>query len=83
MSQDTNQSLLSNSEVFNQIELPEELPSILNQLGRYQTETTEEDAEGAAEISAFDPESNSLFVVNGVENSIDIIDLSDLKLIHI
>ncbi|VEP17401.1 Alkaline phosphatase [Hyella patelloides LEGE 07179] len=75
MSQDVNQ----NTEVLNQLELPEELPSILNQLGRYQAETTEEDAEGAAEISAFDPESNRLFVVNAVENAIDILDLSDLS----
>lgn len=64
---------------FSQLELPEELPVILNQLGRYQAETTEEDAEGAAEISAFDPESNRLFVVNAVENAIDILDLEDLS----
>lgn len=78
MSQDSNQSIQFNSEVFNRIELPEELPVILNQLGRYEAETTEEDAEGAAEISAFDPSSDRLFVVNAVENTIDIFDLSDL-----
>ena len=64
---------------FRQLELPEELPVILDRLGRYQAETTEEDAEGAAEISAFDSESNRLFVVNAMENAIDILDLSDLS----
>jgi 2',3'-cyclic-nucleotide 2'-phosphodiesterase (5'-nucleotidase family) len=79
MSQDFNHSMQFSSEVFNQLVLPEELPVILNQLGRYEAETTEEDAEGAAEISAFDPESNRLFVVNAVENAIDILDLSDIN----
>ena len=75
MSQDS----IQNIEVFSELELPEELPPILSQLGRYEVETEEEDAEGGAEISAFDPESDRLFVVNALTNSIDILDLSNLS----
>ena len=50
--------------------------SVLNQLGRFLSESEEE---GAAEISAFDPQSDRLFVVNAVDNAINILDLSDLS----
>ena len=50
--------------------------SVLDQLGRFLSGTEEE---GAAEISAFDPLSDRLFVVNAVDNAVDIIDLSDLS----
>ncbi len=49
---------------------------VLNQLGRFVSESTKE---GAAEISAFDPLSDRLFVVNAEENALDVLDLSDLS----
>lgn len=42
-------------------------------IGRYESP----DGEGAAEISAFDPESQRLFVTNGATGEIDALDLSD------
>ena len=33
--------------------------------------------EGAAEIPAYDPETQRLFVVNGADSSIDVLDISD------
>ena len=48
--------------------------SVLNQVGRFLSDSAEE---GAAEISAFDPGSDRLFVVNAVANALDILDLSD------
>lgn len=46
----------------------------LTQLGTYQTGIFDE---GAAEIPAFDPETNRLFVVDGFEKAIDVFDLTD------
>ncbi len=43
----------------------------LNVLGRYQVEIPDGE-EGGAEISAYDPLSRSLFVVNAFANAIDI-----------
>ncbi|MGK7892688.1 MAG: esterase-like activity of phytase family protein [Xenococcus sp. (in: cyanobacteria)] len=48
----------------------------LNVLGRYQVEIPEGE-EGGAEISAYDPDSQSLFVVNAFANAIDILNLAD------
>ena len=46
----------------------------LHQLGRYQTRIFDE---SAAEIAAYSPQTQSLYVVDGGENSIDVIDISD------
>ena len=46
----------------------------LNPIGTFATGVFDE---GAAEISAFDPSSQRLFVVNGDSNGIDVLDLSD------
>lgn len=46
----------------------------LQPIGRYETGIFDE---GAAEISAYDPISNRLFVVNGFSQAIDVLDLSD------
>ncbi|MEB3881945.1 choice-of-anchor I family protein [Lyngbya sp. CCY1209] len=46
----------------------------LTQLGTYQTGIFDE---GAAEIPAFDPETNRLFVVDGFEKAIDVFDLTN------
>src|SRR5688572_12070595 len=43
-------------------------------LGRYETGIF---AEGAAEISAFDPTTQRLFVINGSTDALDVLDLSD------
>jgi hypothetical protein len=32
---------------------------------------------GAAEITAYDPQSKRLFVVNGANNTVDVLDISD------
>ncbi len=45
----------------------------LNKIGGYETGIFDE---GAAEISAFDPASNRLFVINADDASIDVLDLS-------
>jgi Ca2+-binding RTX toxin-like protein len=46
----------------------------LQPIGRYETGIFDE---GAAEISAYDPITQKLFVVNGFSESIDVLDLSD------
>ena len=46
----------------------------LNKIGRYETGIFDE---GAAEITAYDPEGESLFVINGANSTIDVLDLSD------
>jgi len=46
----------------------------LTQVGRFDTGIFDE---GAAEITAFDPDSQQLFVTNDATNTIDILDLSD------
>ncbi|WP_017324270.1 choice-of-anchor I family protein [Synechococcus sp. PCC 7336] len=46
----------------------------LNQIGTFTTGVFDE---SAAEIAAFDPSSQRLFVVNGDSNAIDVLDLSD------
>ena len=46
----------------------------LTQIGRYDTGIFDE---GAAEITAYDPSSQNLFVINGANRTIDILDLSD------
>ena len=46
----------------------------LNQIGRFETGIFDE---GAAEIPAYDPSSQRLFVVNGETSSIDVLDLSN------
>ncbi|CAM3603595.1 hypothetical protein VA7868_03489 [Vibrio aerogenes CECT 7868] len=46
----------------------------LHKLGRYQTRIFDE---SAAEIAAYSPKTQSLYVVDGGENSIDVIDISD------
>ncbi|ELS02889.1 hypothetical protein Xen7305DRAFT_00026070 [Xenococcus sp. PCC 7305] len=48
----------------------------LNVIGRYQVEIPDGE-EGGAEISAYDPDSQSLFVVNAFTNAIDILSLAD------
>ncbi len=48
----------------------------LNVLGRYQVDIPDGE-EGGAEISAYDPDSQSLFVVNAFANAIDILNLAD------
>ncbi|MEL6928717.1 MAG: choice-of-anchor I family protein [Cyanobacteria bacterium J06600_6] len=46
----------------------------LTQIGRYETGLFDE---GAAEITAYDPDGQSLFVINGATKTIDILDVSD------
>ena len=46
----------------------------LTQIGRYDSGIFDE---GAAEITAFDLDSQQLFVINGADSTIDILDLSD------
>ena len=46
----------------------------LTQIGRYDSGIFDE---GAAEITAYDPASQSLFVINGAEKTIDVLDVSD------
>ena len=46
----------------------------LTQIGRFDPGFTEE---GAAEINAYDPNSQRLFVINGVTQAIDVLELSD------
>ncbi|MBE9043159.1 choice-of-anchor I family protein [Pleurocapsales cyanobacterium LEGE 10410] len=46
----------------------------LTQIGRYDSGIFDE---GAAEITTYDPASQSLFVINGAENTIDVLDVSD------
>ena len=46
----------------------------LNQIGRYDSGIFDE---GAAEITAYDPENQNLFVINGANKTIDILDVSD------
>ncbi|MDY6938317.1 MAG: choice-of-anchor I family protein [Cyanobacteriota bacterium] len=46
----------------------------LKPIGRYETGLFDE---GAAEISAYDPVSTQLFVINGFNKNIDVLDLSD------
>lgn len=48
----------------------------LQQVGRYSSGVYSTDG-GAAEISAFDPASRRLFVVNAISRSIDVLDLSN------
>ncbi|MEM9274619.1 MAG: esterase-like activity of phytase family protein [Cyanobacteria bacterium P01_F01_bin.143] len=48
----------------------------LNVIGRYQVELPDGE-EGGAEIAAYDPGSQSLFVVNAFANAIDILSLAD------
>lgn len=45
----------------------------LNRLGTYSTQIYDD---GAAEIPAYDPETRRVFVVNGAQSTIDIIDIS-------
>ncbi|MEX1365832.1 MAG: choice-of-anchor I family protein [Nannocystaceae bacterium] len=50
----------------------------IQRIGRYAPEPLSDlFDEGAAEIAAFDPVTQSLFVTNGMTGSIDVIDLSD------
>lgn len=46
----------------------------LTQIGRYDTGIFDE---GAAEITAYDPNSQNLYVINGANQTIDILDLDD------
>lgn len=46
----------------------------LTQIGRYDSGIFDE---GAAEITAYDPESQNLFVINGANSTIDVLDVSD------
>lgn len=46
----------------------------LTQIGRYETGIFDE---GAAEITAYDPDSQQLYVINGATNTIDILDISN------
>ena len=46
----------------------------LSRIGRYDTGIFDE---GAAEITAYDPQSQNLYVINGANKTIDILDLSD------
>ena len=46
----------------------------LNQIGRYETGIFDE---GAAEITAYDTDNQNLFVINGANSTIDVLDLSD------
>ncbi len=46
----------------------------LTQIGRFDPGLTDE---GGAEINAYDPISQRLFVINGVTDAIDVLDLSD------
>ena len=46
----------------------------LTQIGRYDSGIFDE---GAAEITAYDPGSQQLFVINGATSTIDILDVSD------
>ncbi len=46
----------------------------LTQIGRYETGIFDE---GAAEITAYDADSQNLFVINGANSTIDVLDLSD------
>ena len=46
----------------------------LNQIGRYDSGIFDE---GAAEITAYDSESQSLFVINAADKTIDVLDISD------
>ena len=46
----------------------------LTQIGRYDSGIVDE---GAAEITAYDSESQNLFVINGASQTIDILDVSD------
>ena len=46
----------------------------LNQIGRYETGIFDE---GAAEITAYDADNQNLFVINGANSTIDVLDLSD------
>ena len=46
----------------------------LTQIGRYDSGIFDE---GAAEITAYDPDSQQLFVINGADGTIDILDVSD------
>ena len=46
----------------------------LTQIGRYDSGIFDE---GAAEITAYDRDSQKLWVINGANSTIDILDLSD------
>ena len=46
----------------------------LTQIGRYDSGIFDE---GAAEITAYDPQTQQLFVINGASSTIDILDVSD------
>ena len=46
----------------------------LTQIGRYETGIFDE---GAAEITAYDTDSQNLYVINGADSTIDVLDLSD------
>ena len=46
----------------------------LTPIGQYETGIFDE---GAAEISAYDSENNQLFVINGFNKNIEVLDLSD------
>ena len=46
----------------------------LTQIGRYDSGIFDE---GAAEITAYDPQSQQLFVINGADSTIDILNVSD------
>ncbi|MEL7420640.1 MAG: alkaline phosphatase, partial [Cyanobacteria bacterium J06555_3] len=46
----------------------------LTQIGRYESGVFDD---GAAEITAYDPDSQSLYVINGSTATIDILDISD------
>ncbi len=56
------------------ISLPAAAGVELDVVGRYETGIFDE---GAAEISAFDPATNRLYVVNGHDRTVDILDISD------
>lgn len=59
------------------ITLPPEVPNLspltLQRVGRYST-----DQEGGSEISAFDSETQQLFITNGANNRVDVLSLYDV-----
>jgi 2',3'-cyclic-nucleotide 2'-phosphodiesterase / 3'-nucleotidase / 5'-nucleotidase len=52
----------------------DEIPGFMTLLGTYETGEFDE---GAAEINAYDPVTRRLFVVNGADNAIDVLDISN------
>ena len=66
--------------IVGQFEVKPQLENDMNEefgpIGRYAA-GGDEPVEGAAEIVAFDPESARLFVTNGADNTLDVLDLGD------